>query len=755
MIWCSSLTSEGGDGPDQSAELLRRFAEVAKVLPTSLRLKVVPSKPGGVQAEVKPVAGQTLADFLEQKCREDNGIYQLRALFDAPSDDGFVQVRVAFPGTAADQAASSGAVPLPMIIEQFECGSMSNVAALKRQIQERTKFPHGRCVLLVGIRRLQDELHMHRVASAVESVEAAGNLLQCHLSAGGAYAFLRREGQGHRKHSGSCTMTLMLPLCVQGSRERPMPFELSQQLGDLRWCIQSLAGVPPAGMKLTLLTPIERSFGEEDTATLESLGFADACTLRVERDVTQSSIASDIYDMPLDTPTAGSASMLYECAGAKLGIADTSRLALFAGNVGISRSADLSSAPIADGVVLSAYTAWPLQLSVSVLSRESVPGVPDLLPFEASMEPGETVDNAVARPAVTSRCGEQDAIACLSCDTVAEVRGRLVSAMATAMREDSSPPPGFQLRGSKVFAVDRASWLARGSEAKSLSALANLLGHFKPVSESARLSRLGVADGSGHLIFVPEELLLVEVVVHVGDAVLTRKLPAVPGTVRLVELAQLLAQSLREKPAKEFTISESKTISCKWSLMSSVPTPPGSSTACLSPQTSRSIVAAVVAKGKRVSFGGESSAEKRPRLEASKELPDGEFIGDLHAKYPVEQSQLPTHFMCPITYDVMCDPVVVVGSGNTYDRKSIEKHFSSRHSDPLTNMDLRRTADRRLVPNNSLRSQIDEAVRSQVHLRLAAHLNVSRNSCTGDAPMEKYLGWCTSLLRGRTGDVSS
>lgn len=32
-------------------------------------------------------------------------------------------------------------------------------------------------------------------------------------------------------------------------------------------------------------------------------------------------------------------------------------------------------------------------------------------------------------------------------------------------------------------------------------------------------------------------------------------------------------------------------------------------------------------------------------------------------------------FLCPISMDIMLDPVVVGGSGNTYDRKSIEKHF--------------------------------------------------------------------------------
>lgn len=38
-------------------------------------------------------------------------------------------------------------------------------------------------------------------------------------------------------------------------------------------------------------------------------------------------------------------------------------------------------------------------------------------------------------------------------------------------------------------------------------------------------------------------------------------------------------------------------------------------------------------------------------------------------------SHLSRQFLCPISMDIMLDPVVVGGSGNTYDRKSIEKHF--------------------------------------------------------------------------------
>eukprot|EP00913_Durusdinium_trenchii_P036076 g33757.t1 len=106
---------------------------------------------------------------------------------------------------------------------------------------------------------------------------------------------------------------------------------------------------------------------------------------------------------------------------------------------------------------------------------------------------------------------------------------------------------------------------------------------------------------------------------------------------------------------------------------------------------------------------------------AAADLDDTMFLGDLLAQHPEPQSRY-QQFLCPISMDIMQDPVVVGGSGNTYDRKSIEKHFQHCHRDPLNNMELRRPQDRRLIPNNQLRSQIREAEISRVQLRLSAHL---------------------------------
>mmetsp|Transcript_62685 Transcript_62685/g.158309 ORF Transcript_62685/g.158309 Transcript_62685/m.158309 type:complete len:121 (-) Transcript_62685:349-711(-) len=117
---------------------------------------------------------------------------------------------------------------------------------------------------------------------------------------------------------------------------------------------------------------------------------------------------------------------------------------------------------------------------------------------------------------------------------------------------------------------------------------------------------------------------------------------------------------------------------------------------------------------------------------------------------------MPKQFLCPISYDVMCDPVIVAGSGNTYDRRSIQQHFQHRHTDPLTNVELHRGSDRKLIENNSLRSQIQEAERDQVDLRLVASLGVPSSDDWGHESREgsvlSPLQWCAAKLLGSGSD---
>ncbi|XP_060168843.1 E3 ubiquitin-protein ligase PUB23-like [Lycium barbarum] len=66
----------------------------------------------------------------------------------------------------------------------------------------------------------------------------------------------------------------------------------------------------------------------------------------------------------------------------------------------------------------------------------------------------------------------------------------------------------------------------------------------------------------------------------------------------------------------------------------------------------------------------------------------------------MEEIEVPSYFLCPISMEVMRDPVTI-STGITYDRKNIEKWlFSCKHTTcPVTNQDLKFTD---LTPNHNL-----------------------------------------------------
>lgn len=52
------------------------------------------------------------------------------------------------------------------------------------------------------------------------------------------------------------------------------------------------------------------------------------------------------------------------------------------------------------------------------------------------------------------------------------------------------------------------------------------------------------------------------------------------------------------------------------------------------------------------------------------------------------EEKIPPSFLCPISAELMTDPVMVVDSGMVYDRVSIEAWFVSHNTDPMTNQAL-------------------------------------------------------------------
>eukprot|EP01026_Neomeris_dumetosa_P027035 TRINITY_DN2201_c0_g1_i5.p1 TRINITY_DN2201_c0_g1~~TRINITY_DN2201_c0_g1_i5.p1 ORF type:complete len:366 (+),score=36.71 TRINITY_DN2201_c0_g1_i5:92-1189(+) len=79
------------------------------------------------------------------------------------------------------------------------------------------------------------------------------------------------------------------------------------------------------------------------------------------------------------------------------------------------------------------------------------------------------------------------------------------------------------------------------------------------------------------------------------------------------------------------------------------------------------------------------------------------------APQPKQGEQPPDVFICPITSDLMNDPVMAV-DGYTYERKAIEEWFQQHSTSPMTNQPM----DKTLIPNHSLRSSIMEYKQSKL-----------------------------------------
>lgn len=67
------------------------------------------------------------------------------------------------------------------------------------------------------------------------------------------------------------------------------------------------------------------------------------------------------------------------------------------------------------------------------------------------------------------------------------------------------------------------------------------------------------------------------------------------------------------------------------------------------------------------------------------------------------EKQIPHDLCCPISKSVFIDPVILVQTGETYERRYIEKWIKKHDTDPLTNQLLH---DKQLCPNISIRRHI-------------------------------------------------
>ena len=93
----------------------------------------------------------------------------------------------------------------------------------------------------------------------------------------------------------------------------------------------------------------------------------------------------------------------------------------------------------------------------------------------------------------------------------------------------------------------------------------------------------------------------------------------------------------------------------------------------------------------------ESARLEEERRVAEEQLPEPEAP-------PREEEPPPADFICPITTEVMSDPVMAA-DGHAYERTAIERWLATKSTSPMTGEELELT---RLFPSHILRRQIRE-----------------------------------------------
>jgi len=87
--------------------------------------------------------------------------------------------------------------------------------------------------------------------------------------------------------------------------------------------------------------------------------------------------------------------------------------------------------------------------------------------------------------------------------------------------------------------------------------------------------------------------------------------------------------------------------------------------------------------------------------------PHGFFANNVLQEQAIKQlDQIQSNLECPITGELMIDPVMLVATGQTYEKSAIQKWLEKETTDPLTGKELN---DKTLMPNYIVKSLCDAA----------------------------------------------
>ena len=94
------------------------------------------------------------------------------------------------------------------------------------------------------------------------------------------------------------------------------------------------------------------------------------------------------------------------------------------------------------------------------------------------------------------------------------------------------------------------------------------------------------------------------------------------------------------------------------------------------------------------------------------EYPVIDLTADDHDGEPAAQRRRvqvePDHLLCPITREMFRDPVMVMESGHTYERKAIERHLQNDRTDPLTRARIDTAPVTNMNTRNAVQAWLDE-----------------------------------------------
>jgi len=94
-----------------------------------------------------------------------------------------------------------------------------------------------------------------------------------------------------------------------------------------------------------------------------------------------------------------------------------------------------------------------------------------------------------------------------------------------------------------------------------------------------------------------------------------------------------------------------------------------------------------------------------------------DFIKNAVRGLASEMEKVNEAFLCPITREVMEDPVILM-DGHTYERDAIERWLDSHNTSPKTNVQL---TSRSIISNHTLKQQIESS--SKVGQEVSNFLN--------------------------------